>query len=219
MSGMFTEDYVEQACLDWLEALDYGVLHGPDISPESDESERAAYDATILIERFKKAFHTINPHLSADACDYALRKLQQTDFPSLIEENRRLHQLMVDGVDVDITREDGSIGTDKAKLIDFANPANNDWVAVNQFTVIEGGHNRRTDVVVLINGLPIVVIELKNPANENATIDDAYNQLQTYKNEIPSLFRTNGLLVTSDGLLARVGSLRVDAKITSAKTS
>ena len=99
---------------------------------------------------------------------------------------------MVDGVDVDITREDGSIGTDKAKLIDFENPTNNEWVAVNQFTVIEGGKNRRPDVVVFVNGLPIVVIELKNPTDEDATIDDAYNQLQTYKDEIPSLFRTNG---------------------------
>ena len=209
MNNKFTENDVEQACLDWLAALDYGILQGPDISPDSgsDTSERAAYDSTILIKRFKTAFHKINPTLSTDACDYALRKIQHTDFPSLIEENRRLHRLMVDGVDVDITRDDGSIGTDRAKLIDFDNPANNDWVAVNQFTVIEGGHNRRADLVVFINGVPIVVFELKNPADENATIDDAYNQLQTYKDEIPSLFRTNGLLVTSDGLLARVGSL------------
>ena len=212
MSGKFTEDHVEQACLDWLEELGYGVLHGPDISPDGEARERAAYDSTILIDRFKSAFLTINPHLSSDACDYALRKLQQTDFPSLVEENRRLHQLMVDGVDVDITRDDGSIGTDKAKLIDFDNPSNNDWVAVNQFTVIEAGHNRRPDVVVFVNGLPLVVIELKNPVDENATIDDAYNQLQTYKDEIPSLFRTNGLLITSDGLLARVGSLTANSE-------
>ncbi len=212
MSGKFTEDHVEQACLDWLEELGYGVLHGPHISPDGEARERAAYDSTILIDRFKSAFHTINPHLSSDACDYALRKLQQTDFPSLVEENRRLHQLMVDGVDVDITRDDSSIGTDKAKLIDFDNPLNNDWVAVNQFTVIEAGHNRRPDVVVFVNGLPLVVIELKNPVDENATIDDAYNQLQTYKDEIPSLFRTNGLLITSDGLLARVGSLTANSE-------
>jgi len=212
MSGKFTEDHVEQACLDWLEALGYGVLHGPDISPDGEARERAAYDSTILIDRFKSAFQTINPHLSSDACDYALRKLQQTDFPSLVEENRRLHQLMVDGVDVDITRDDGSTGTDKAKLIDFDNPSNNDWVAVNQFTVIEAGHNRRPDVVLFVNGLPLVVIELKNPVDENATIDDAYNQLQTYKDEIPSLFRTNGLLITSDGLLARVGSLTANSE-------
>ena len=205
MSGKFTEDHVEQACLDQLEALGYSILHGPNISPDGDVPERAAYDANIMIERFQSAFHNINPHLNADACDYALRKLQQTELPILIEENRRIHQLIVDGVDVDITREDGSIGTDKAKLIDFENPANNDWLAVNQFTVIEGGHNRRPDVVVFINGLPVSVIELKNPVDENATIDDAYNQLQTYKDEIEGLFRTNGLLITSDGLLARVG--------------
>ena len=102
MSGKFTEDHVEQACLDWLEELGYGVLHGPHISPDGEARERAAYDSTILIDRFKSAFNTINPHLSSDACDYALRKLQQTDFPSLVEENRRLHQLMVDGVDVDM---------------------------------------------------------------------------------------------------------------------
>ena len=212
MSGKFTEDHVEQACLEWLEELGYSILHGPDISPDGDAPERAAYDSNILIERFKSAFHNINPHLNADACEYALRKLQQTELPSLIEENRRIHQLIVDGVDVDITREDGSIGTDKAKLIDFENPSNNDWLAVNQFTVIEGGHNRRPDVVVFINGLPISVIELKNPVDENATIDDAYNQLQTYKDEIEGLFRTNGLLITSDGLLARVGSLTANAE-------
>ncbi|MDB2699977.1 type I restriction endonuclease subunit R [Alphaproteobacteria bacterium] len=212
MSGRFTEDHVEQACLDWLEELGYGVLHGPDISPDGNTPERAAYDVTILIDRFKTAFHNINPNLSANACDEALRKLQQTDFPSLVEENRRLHQLMVDGVDVNITRDDGSTGTDKARLIDFEDPTNNDWVAVNQFTVIEGGKNRRPDVVVFVNGLPLVVIELKNPVDEDATIDDAYNQLQTYKDEIPSLFRTNSLLVTSDGLLARIGSLTANSE-------
>ena len=207
-----TENDVEQACLDWLKALGYGVLHGPNISPDGDAPERAAYDATILIDRFKTAFHNINPNLNSDACDHALRKLQQTDFPSLIGENRRLHKLIIDGVDVDVMREDGTIGGEIAKLIDFENPTNNDWVAVNQFTVIEGGNNRRPDVVVFINGLPIAVFELKNLTDENATIDDAYNQLQTYKDEIPSLFRTNGLLVTSDGLLARVGSLTANAE-------
>ncbi|MDA9171301.1 type I restriction endonuclease subunit R [Alphaproteobacteria bacterium] len=207
MNGKFTEDHVEQACLDWLEALDYEVVHGPDISPDGGVPERVAYDSTILIERFKVAFHSINPHLSADACNYALYKLQQTDFPNLLEENQRLHKLMKYGIEVDVIRDDGSMGNDIAKLIDFENPSNNDWVAVNQFTVIESGHNRRPDVVIFINGLPIIVIELKNPADEDATIDDAYNQLQTYKQEISSLFRTNALLVTSDGLMARVGSL------------
>lgn len=207
MSNKITEDHVEEACLDWLEELGYSILHGPDISPDGDNPERAAYDVTILIDRFKTAFKKINPHLSTDSFEYTLRKLQQSELPTLVEENRRIHQLIIDGVDVDIKREDGSIGTDKAKLIDFENFENNDWLAVNQYTVIEGGNNRRPDVVIFINGLPISVIELKNPADENATIEDAYNQLQTYKDEIERLFRTNGLLVTSDGLQARIGSL------------
>ena len=207
MSGRFTEDHVEQACLDWLEGLGYSILHGPDISPDGENPERAAYDVTILVERFKNSFQKINSHLSTDACEYALRKLQQSELPTLVEENRRIHQLIIDGVDVDIKREDGSTGTDKAKLIDFENLDNNDWLAVNQYTVIERGQNRRPDVVIFINGLPISVIELKNPADENATIEDAYNQLQTYKDEIEGLFRTNGFLVTSDGLQARIGSL------------
>ena len=165
-----TEDMLNKL-VDWLEELGYSILHGPDISPDGDNPERAAYDVTILIDRFKTAFQKINPHLSVDACEYALRKLQQSELPTLIEENRRIHQLIVDGLDVDIKREDGSIGTDKAKLIDFENLDNNDWLAVNQYTVIEGGQNRRPDVVIFINGLPISVIELKNPADENATIE------------------------------------------------
>ena len=160
-------------------------IHGPDISPDGDAPERAAYDANILIERFKTAFHNINPHptLMPVTMFYVNCNKQISKFP---EENRRLHQLMVDGVDVDITRADG-VGTDKA-LIDFETPTNNEWVAVNQFTVIEGGKNRRPDVVVFVNGLPIIVIELKNPTDEDATIDDAYNQLQIYKDEILRCF-------------------------------
>ena len=97
MSGKITEDHVEQACLDWLEELGYSILHGPDISPDGDNPERAAYDVSILIERFKNSFKKINPHLSADACEYALRKLQQSELPTLVEENRRIHQLIIDG--------------------------------------------------------------------------------------------------------------------------
>ena len=205
--SLITEDIVEQACLGWLEELGYQVLHGPDISPDGADKERAAYDAVMLEGRLKDALQRLNPHLSTDALEHVVRKLQQSETPNLVEENRRIHRLIIDGVDVEFTRDDGTIGGDKARLVDFENPSNNDWLAVNQFTVIENKHNRRPDVVVFINGLPIAVVELKNPGDENATIEGAYNQLQTYKQEIPSLFRTNGLLLTSDGLLARVGSL------------
>ena len=136
-----------------------------------------------------------------------LRKVQQTETPSLIEENRRLHRHLIEGVPVEIAREDGSIGGDVARLIDFDNADANDWLAVNQYTVVEHSHNRRPDVVVFVNGLPLAVIELKNPSDENATLEGAFNQLQIYKDQIPSLFRTNAALVTSDGLYARVGSL------------
>ena len=212
MTSDYNEDFVEQAHLDILEELGYSVLHGRDICPEADTPERVSYGDVILEERFKAAFQTINPHLDEEACDFVLRKLQQSDSPNLIEENHRLHQLLVDGVPVEITREDGTIGTEIAKPIDFDKLENNDWLAVNQFTVIESGHNRRPDIVTFINGIPIAVFELKSLAHEDAKIRDAYNQLQTYKNEIGSLFRTNALLVISDGIWARVGSLNASCE-------
>ena len=128
----------------------------------------------------------------------------------MIEENRRIHRMMVDGIDVEFTDENGLIKSDKVWIADFSIPDNNDWVVTNQFTVVEGKHNRRPDVVVFLNGLPIAVIELKNAGAETATVEAAFDQLQTYKQQIPSLFRTNGVLVVSDGLTARVGSLTAD---------
>ena len=136
-----------------------------------------------------------------------LRKVRQAETPSLVEENRRLHRYLVEGVPVEVAREDGSTGGDTARLIDFTDVDSNDWLAVNQFTVIEGQNNRRPDVVLFVNGLPLAVIELKNPGDENATLEGAFNQLQTYKDDIPSLFRTNAALMTSDGIQARLGSL------------
>ncbi|MGB5833281.1 MAG: type I restriction endonuclease subunit R [Thiohalocapsa sp.] len=150
--------------------------------------------------------------MPADTLADVAKKLQQTELPSLVEENRRLHRLLIDGVDVEVERADGSIGGDKAWLIDFENLDNNDWLAVNQLTVIEQPHQRRPDLVIFINGLPLGKIELKNPGDENATLDGAFNQLQTYKAEIPSLFRTNAVLVTSDGLQARIGSLTANSE-------
>ena len=136
-----------------------------------------------------------------------LRKVRQTETPSPIEENRRLHRCLIRGVPIEVPREDGSLGSDTARLIDFDDPEANDCLAVNQFTVIEGQKNRRPDVVLFVNGLPVAVIELKNPGDENATLEGAFNQIQTCKDEIPSLFRTNAALMTSDGLQARLGSL------------
>ena len=206
MAG-FTESHVEEAALEWLAGLGYAVLYGPDISPDGSMPERGSYDQVLLTVRLREALARLNPHLPAETLDEVLRKMQQTETPSLIEENRRLHRYLIEGVPVEVAREDGSIGGDVARLIDFADVHANDWLAVNQYTVIEGQKNRRPDLVLFVNGLPLAVIELKNPGAENATLDGAFNQLQTYKDQIPSLFRTNAVLVTSDGLHARLGSL------------
>ncbi len=203
----FSESHVEDAALSWLAGLGYSVLHGPDISPDGPTPERVSYDQVLLTGRLGEALGRLNPHLPTETLEEVLRKVQQTETPSLIEENRRLHRYLIEGVPVEVAREDGSIGGDVARLIDFADVEANDWLAVNQFTVIEHEHNRRPDVVLFVNGLPVAVIELKNPGDVHATLDGAFNQLQTYKNEIPSLFRTNAALVTSDGLQARLGSL------------
>ncbi len=208
--GAFAESHVEAAALEWLSGLGYQILHGPDISPDGPASERVGYDQVVLLDRLRAALKRLNPHLPADTLEEAVKQVQQTEKPSLVEENRRLHRMLVEGLEVEIAREDGSIGGDRVRLIDFDDPGNNDWLAVNQFTVIEHQNNRRPDVVVFVNGLPLAVIELKNPGDENATLAGAFNQLQTYKHQIPSLFRTNALLVTSDGLQARVGSLTGD---------
>ncbi|MCY4318651.1 MAG: type I restriction endonuclease subunit R, partial [Alphaproteobacteria bacterium] len=203
----FTESEVEDAALEWLAALAYAVLHGPDIGPEGPAPERCSYDEVLLTGRLRDALTRLNPHLSAETLEEVLRKVRQTETPSLVEENRRLHRYLVEGVPIEVAREDGSMGGDAARLVDFDDIEANDWLAVNQFTVIEHEHNRRPDVVLFVNGLPLAVIELKNPGDESATLEGAFNQLQTYKGEIPLLFRTNAALMTSDGLQARVGSV------------
>ena len=203
----FSESHVEDAALEWLSGLGYAVLHGPDISPDGPTPERISYDQVLLTPRLHEALKRLNPHLPAETLEEVLRKVRQTETPLLIEENRRLHRYLIEGVPVEVAREDGSIGGDVARLIDFDDVDANDWLAVNQYTMVEHGHNRRPDVVLFVNGLPLAVFELKNPGDEHATLEGAFNQLQTYKDQIPSLFRTNAALVTSDGLYARVGSL------------
>ena len=206
----FTESVVEEAVLGWLGELKYAVAAGPDISPEGANPERATFADVILVGRLRAALVKINPTIPADAIDEAVRKVTHADTPSLIENNRRLHKLLTEGVDVEYSRLDGSVAGDKVWLIDFTSPDDNDFLAVNQFTVVEDRHTRRPDVVVFVNGMPLAVIELKNPTDETATTKDAFQQLQTYKAELPSLFGTNVLLVASDGLEARVGTLTAD---------
>ena len=207
MNFGMTEDTVEGLSLDWFTDLGYSVLHGPDIGPEGKAPERISYGETLLVKRMEEALRVINPDLPDGAIEEAIRKIEDIQTPSLIEENRRLHRLITDGVDVEVVLNDGSRGTSKCYLLDFLHPDNNDFAAVNQLTVIEGGQNRRPDVVVYVNGMPLGVIELKRPGDEDATLEAAFNQFQTYKAQIPSLFRQNEVLVTSDGIKARIGSL------------
>lgn len=203
----FTEDLVEQAALGILQNLGWRYEDSVLIAPDGPDKRRATNGDVVLGGLVEEAARRLNPDIPDEALHNALRQTQIAETPSLIEENRRIHRLLVDGIDVEYRRQDGSIKGDKVRLIDFTDPTNNDFMVTNQFTVVESGHNRRPDVVAFVNGLPLVVIELKNAANQSATIEDAYNQLQTYKAQIPSLFRTNAALITSDGLLARVGSL------------
>jgi len=204
-----TESVVEDAALAWLEALGYTVLHGPDIAADEPHAERSDpnYHDVVLDDRLRQSLVRLNPELPREALEDAYRKLMHSDAPSLLERNRAVHGMTVDGVTVEYRREDGSIAGTQARVIDFDTPENNDWLAVNQFTVSEGQHTRRPDVVLFVNGLPLAVIELKNPADENATIWSAYQQLQTYQTQIPALFATNAALVVSDGVQARIGSL------------
>ncbi len=209
MSG-FNESHVEEAALAWLGEIGYATVNGLAIGPDAATPERASYGDVLLLGRLKAAIARLNPALSPDARAEVLAKLTQTETPSLVLENRRLHRYMVEGVPIEVSRPDGSIGGEQARLIDFDDPDANDWLAVNQFTVIENKTNRRPDLVVFVNGLPLAVVELKNPGDENATLDGAFNQLQTYKAQISSLFRTNAVLVISDGIAARIGSLTAD---------
>jgi len=206
---MFTESTVEEAVLEWAEALDYAVLHGPDIAPEEPAAERTSYGEVVLAGRLKEAISRLNPRVPAEALDEAFRKVTRTDTPSLFENNRRFHRMLVDGVDVEY-HADGRVVHDKVWLIDFEHPDRNDWLAVNQYTVTEDKDTRRPDVVLFINGLPLVVIELKNAADENATTRKAFQQLQTYKLDLPTLLAYNVALVASDGISARIGTLTAD---------
>ena len=204
-----TESVVEEATLEWLRSLGFTVLHGPDIAAGEHAAERSDpnYRDMVLEGRLRQSLDRLNPDLPAEALEDAYRKLTRTDAPSLLERNRAVHRMLVDGVTVEYRRDDGSIAGAQAKVIDFDWPENNDWLAVNQFTVAEGQHVRRPDVVLFLNGLPLAVIELKNTVDENATIWSAYQQLQTYQAQIPTLFATNAVLLVSDGVQARIGAL------------
>ena len=207
MNSKFAESVVEQAALAWLESIGWSVQHGAEIAPGEPAAERDDYGQVVLAQRLRDALARLNPALPAEALEDAFRKLTRPEGAELVARNRAVHRLLVDGVTVEYRTADGEIRGAQARVIDFDDPADNDWLAVNQFSVTENKHSRRPDVVLFVNGLPLAVLELKNAADENATIWTAFQQLQTYKNEIASLFATNALLVISDGVEARAGTL------------
>lgn len=203
----FTEEDLEIATLEWLSELNFTTIHGKDIAPDSSYPERNSYSDVVLVERLRQSISKINPSLSIDEVDEVVRQVTVVKHANLLMNNQAFHTLITDGVDVAIRDNNGEIRYDKAWLFDFNTPSNNDWLAVNQFIVSENGNEKRPDVIIFVNGLPLVVFELKNAANENTGISEAYNQLQTYKDTIPSLFAYNCALVVSDGVNARIGTL------------
>ena len=202
-----TESVVEEAALEWLAGLGWQTVYGPDIAPDTPNAERSDYDQVVLERRLRDALAEMNPALPAVTLDDAFRKLTHPAGPSLEARNRAFHRMLVDGVTVEYRTANGDIRGAQASVVDFDNPSNNDWLAVNQFTVTENKYNRRPDVVLFVNGLPLCIIELKNPADEDATIWTAWQQLQTYKAELSSLFAMNGMLMVSDGTQSRIGAL------------
>jgi len=201
-----TESEIENLAIELLESSGYDYIYGPDIAPDGDRPERASFEDVLLLERLQTAVRRINPTLPASAIEDAIKQIQRIHSPELIANNETFHRMLTEGVKVSY-QKDGKERGDLVWLVDFKNLENNDFVVCNQFTVIENNVNKRPDVILFVNGLPLVVIELKNPADENATVKSAFKQIQTYKSAIPSLFTYNGFCVVSDGLEARAGTI------------
>jgi type I restriction enzyme R subunit len=203
--AVISEDHIEQIVIQEFIDLGYSYVNGADISPEGTAQERE-YNEVVLKNRLHNAITKLNPDVPYEAQEEAVKKVLRTDSPNLFQNNYQVHKYLTDGVDVEYRKGDRIVG-DKVWLIDYENPTNNEFLVVNQFTIIENNINKRPDLILFVNGLPLVVIELKNAVDENATIHSAFNQLQTYKSTIPSLFLYNSLLIISDGWDALYGSL------------
>ena len=202
-----TEADVEQAALEWLAGLGWRVAHGPDIAPGTPDAERDDYGQVALDYRLRDALASLNPSIPDSALDDACRKLTRPEGSTTEARNRAFHRMLVNGVTVEYRDTGGRVRGDQVRVIDFDDFSNNDWLAVNQFTVTENKNNRRPDVVLFVNGLPLGIIELKNPTDEDATLLSAWRQLQTYKSELSTLFSMNEALLVSDGTAARIGTL------------
>jgi type I restriction enzyme R subunit len=207
--ALISEDHLEQASLEWFQEIGYTFVHGTDLAHDGCSPERDDYRQVVLQGRLRSALKRLNPEVPASTIDSAVLQLANPNVPGLLPSNRQFHRWMTTGLPITYMDGNQQVGT-RLKVIGFDDPSANDWLVVNQYTIQGGKQTRRPDVLVFLNGLPIAVIELKNPSDEKAGIWDAYNQLQTYKTDIPDLFIPNALLVISDGIQARVGSLSAD---------
>lgn len=210
MPKNFCESHLEEATLEWFEELGYEIVFAPDISPDGDYPEREDYSEVILYDRLREALKNINSKMPDDALEDAFRQITIPQSPSLIMNNKAFQRMITDGIDVQVKQTDASYRTEKVYVFDFEKPLNNEFMVANQYTIVEHGVEKRPDVIVFVNGIPLVVIELKSASDENVDITDAYNQLQTYKMTIPSLFTYNSFMVTSDGINARAGTITSD---------
>ena len=210
MKNNFCESHLEEATLEWFADLGYEIIFAPDIAPDGSYPERSDYSEVILPQRVKDALYRINKGLPAEALEEAFRQVSVPNSPNLLINNKAFQKMITDGIDVSYRLDNGEVKYTQAHIFDFEKPLNNDFVAVNQFTIIENRTEKRPDVIIFVNGLPLVIIELKSASNEEVNITDAYNQLQTYKQTIPSLFTYNSFMVTSDGINARAGTLTSD---------
>ena len=201
-----TENTIEAFAIDLLDKLGYEYIYAPDIAYDSENPERVSYEQVLLVNRLETAIKRINPSIPVEVQAEALKEIQRIASPELLANNETFHRLLTEGIPVS-KRVDGDDRGDRVWLIDFKNPSNNDFVVANQFTVIENGNNKRPDVILFVNGIPLVVIELKNATDENTTVRSAFKQIETYKTIIPNLFTYNGFVVISDGLEAKAGSI------------
>ena len=201
-----TESAIEEFTIELLEKLKYQYIYAPDIAPDGEKPERNTFEEVLLIERLQEAVGRMNPKVPSEAREDALKQIQRLNSPELIANNESFHRMLTEGINITY-QKDGSSRGDLVWLIDFNNPDNNDFIVSNQFTVVENGINKRPDVILFVNGIPLIVIELKNAADENATVRTAFKQIQTYKQTIPGLFTYNSFVVISDGLEAKAGTI------------
>lgn len=206
-----TEDQLEQEALGWLAEVGYTHVYGPTIAYDGESPERENYRQVVLVERLRSAIARLNPKVPLAAREDALKQVLELGLPVQLSANRLFHRLLVSGVPVQY-QKDGETRGDFVRLIDWVEVKANDWLAINQFSIQGAKHTRRPDIVLFVNGLPLVLLELKNPADVNADLGKAFDQIQTYKEQIPDLFQYNEILVISDGSEARMGSLSADVE-------